>query len=144
MTVTVRSLTFSLLQHRYAILRLVPDSTVPVWASAGEFFSITRTQDEISIVCAEENVPVNERPSDLWCALKVHGPFKFDEIGILAGFAAPLAVAKIGIFVISTFDTDYLLVQSKDVRNAIATLQSAGHRFVNTDINLEVSKESDA
>ena len=144
MTTPVRLLTLSLLQPRYAILRLAPDSAAPAWASAGEFFSITRTQAEISIVCAEANIPVNERPSNLWRALKVHGPFKFDEIGILASLAAPLAVSKIGIFVISTFNTDYLLVQSKDVQNAIATLQSAGHRFVNTDIDLKDSKESDA
>jgi hypothetical protein len=144
MSVPVPLLTLSLLPHRYAIVRLAPDFTVPVWASVGEFFSITRTQDEISIVCAEKNIPVNERPPQLWHAMKVHGPFKFDEIGILAGLAVPLAVARIGIFVVSTFDTDYLLVQAKDVRNAIATLQSAGHRFTNTDINLENSKESDA
>ena len=95
--------------------------------------------DESSVIAA-----ARERPSNLWRALKVHGPFKFDEIGILASLAAPLAVSKIGIFVISTFNTDYLLVQSKDVQNAIATLQSAGHRFVNTDIDLKDSKESDA
>ena len=144
MTLPIRSLTLSLLQHRYAILRLAPDSPVPAWASAGDFFSITRTSDELSIVCPAENILATQLPDAVWHAIKVHGPFAFEEIGILASLTTPLATAKIGIFVISTFDTDYLLVQSKDIRNAIATLQSTGHSFINTDINTGDSKESDA
>jgi hypothetical protein len=141
MTAPARSLTLSLLRDIYAVLQFATDSAVPAWASAGEFFSVTRTQDELSVVCAIENIPVNERPRVSWRALKVHGPFKFDEIGILASLATPLAAAKIGIFVISTFGTDYLLVQSKEVCNAISALQSAGHNFVYNDFSLEYSKE---
>jgi uncharacterized protein len=139
-----RPLTLSLLPGQYAILRSAPDAAVPTWASVGKFFSITRAHDELSVVCAAEDIPASDRPETLWHVFKVHGPFKFDEIGILASLAAPMAVAEVGIFVISTFDTDYLLVQSRDLRKAISTLQSAGHKCVDSDFHFTDSKESEA
>lgn len=137
-----RSLTLSLLCERYAIVRLASDAAIPAWASRGEFFSITSTPDELSIVCASENVPANDRPPLNWGAFKVHGPFQFDEIGVLSSLAAPLAAARIGIFVVSTFDTDYLFVQSKDICHAVATLQSAGHTILDRDSILQKPKEN--
>ncbi len=143
MTAPARSLTLSLLHDRYAILRFAPDVAVPAWATAGRFLNITRTVDELSIVCVADIVPANERSVADWCVLKVHGPFQFDEIGVLASLATPLAAAQIGIFVVSTFETDYLLIQCKDLRKAMATLQSAGHTIIENDFHPQKVKEND-
>jgi hypothetical protein len=127
MTAPSRHMTLTVLRGRYVILQFPPDAPVPAWAAPGEFSSITRTSQELSIVCLRENAPLAQLPAADWHAIKVHGPFQFDEIGVLASLATPLAAAEIGIFVVSTFDTDYLLIQSKDIRRAIAALKSAGH-----------------
>lgn len=94
-----------------------------------EFASVTRTKDELSIVCPAEKVPEAVQAEADWALIKVHGPFAFNEVGILASFAAPLAEAGIGIFTISTFDTDYILVKAQSRDAACAALQSAGHRL---------------
>lgn len=138
-----RALTLSVLAAEYAIVRLAADAEVPQWA-VGEFFSVTRTPDELSIVCEAASIPAGELPTAMWRALRAHGPFAFDEIGILASLAAPLASARIGIFVISTFETDYLLVQSKDISGAISALRSAGHRVIEADCPCNDSKENKA
>lgn len=143
MTAPSHSLALSLLPDLYAVIRFAPDAIVPLWASQGEFSSITRTQDELSIVCPAGNIPSTDRPDIFWRALKVHGPFQFDQVGILSRLASPLASANIGIFVISTFDTDYLLLQSKDIRNAISTLRAAGHSVVESNSSFNDTKESE-
>src|SRR3974390_3095092 len=129
MTAPARAFTLSLLPSLFAVVRFASDAAAPAWASHGEFFSITKTQDELSVVCPMENIPSSNRPDILWCALKVHGPFQFDETGVLASLASPRAAANVGIFVISTFDTDYLFLQFKDIRNALSALRAAGHNI---------------
>ena len=143
MHTSTRPLTLSALRGNYAILRLAPGAPVPAWATKSEFFSVTRTPDELSIVCALENVPFADRPSAQWLALKVQGPFQFDDVGVLANLATPLAAAHIGIFVIATFDTDYVLVQAKDADRTIATLQAAGHTIVETNSVFKDTKENE-
>lgn len=143
MCASARTLTLSILPHRFSILRFAPDAAVPAWASHGDFFSITRTADELSIVCAKINVPAVLQTGTDWRVLKVHGPFQFDEIGVLENLSTPLAATAIGIFIISTFDTDYLLVQSKDLRKACTTLQAAGHAITDSDSVFNNTKEND-
>jgi uncharacterized protein len=143
MTPNRRSLTLSLLRDRYTILQFSANATVPAWATNGDFFSVTRSSDELSIVTQITNLPVWEKAETEWCVFKLHGPFAFNEIGILASLAEPFAKQEIGIFVISTFDTDYLLVQSGQVRKAIGVLNDAGHNLVNTDFNFEDTKENE-
>ncbi len=90
-----------------------------------DFCSITRTADEVSIVCPLGRVPDDVRRESGWRCLKVEGPLDFALTGILASLAVPLAQAGISIFAISTYDTDYLLV--KDLDGAVATLTGEGH-----------------
>lgn len=111
----------------FAIVRLAADAPLPSWATAGDFFSVTRTRDELSVVCPANQVPSSFTAEKRWRALKVQGPFAFSEVGVLAALAAPLAHAKVSLFAISTFDTDYLLVGEKKLDAAIAALRSAGH-----------------
>jgi hypothetical protein len=115
---------------RFAICKLAPDDSVPTWATSDGFFSITRTGDELSIVCAESHVPGDVRCERDWQCLRVVGSMAFTEIGVLASLIAPLAAARISVFAISTFDTDYLLVKAKDWTATLVELKHVGHEIL--------------
>jgi uncharacterized protein len=100
---------------------------VPEWATQGQFFSITRTGDELSVIAESALVPERWRSQESWRVMKVHGPFNLSEVGVLAALVAPLAAAGVSVFTISTFDTDYLLVQCNRLREAVAGLRNASH-----------------
>lgn len=125
------NLTLSVLPGRYAICRLGPDEPIPDWAGAGDFISITRTGDELSIVCAEISVPQGMKSDGDWRCLKAEGPLDLSLTGVLASLANPLAEARINIFAVSTFDTDYLLVKEEFLSRAAEVLVRAGHRLHN-------------
>jgi uncharacterized protein len=127
MDAATRHLELSLLPERFAISRLAADAPIPAWAMQGPLFSVTRTGDELSIVTELSRVPVGVQSQPGWRVLKVHGPFVLSEIGVLAALATPLAEAKISLFAVSTFDTDYLLVASETLSAAISALERAGH-----------------
>jgi hypothetical protein len=110
---------------------MAPGDDVPPWAIAPGFFSITRTPDELSIVTAQDAPPTGILHEPGWRCLKLAGQFDFALTGILASLATPLADAGVGIFAISTYNTDYVLVKQADLTQAVAALQAAGHR-VNT------------
>jgi hypothetical protein len=122
-----RSFELSLLPETFAICRLAPDAVVPEWATQGRFFSVTRTSDELSVIAEKAFVPSRLRTDASWRVLKVHGPFDFSEVGVLAAMVAPLATAGVSVFTISTFDTDYLLVQCSQLRDALGALRNAAH-----------------
>ncbi len=119
-------LTLSILPDAFAICRLSPAEDVPEWAMIGEFVSITHTGDELSIVCAEENVPSDVKADRGWRALKVAGPLDLALTGVLTSLANPLAQAQINLFAVSTFDTDYLLVKGYNLERACDVLRQAG------------------
>lgn len=125
-----RELRLSLLAGTLAICRLDPGAPHPAWADAPGFRSITRTEEELSVVCDERAVPAGVKAERGWRALKLRGPIPFAETGILAALARPLAEAKIGIFAVSTYDTDYVLVKEGDLDAARAALAAAGHEIV--------------
>jgi len=122
-----RSFELSLLPETFAICRLSPEAVVPEWATRGQFFSITRTREELSVIAETAFVPENLLPKLSWRVMKVHGPFNLSEVGVLAALVAPLAGAGVSVFTISTFDTDYLLVQCIQLREAITAFRHAGH-----------------
>lgn len=124
---TARKLELTLLPHEYAVSRLEPNAPFPKWAAQGHFFSVTRSSDELSVVCEEAFVPQGVKSQPNWRILRVHGPFAFTEVGVMASIASPLAEAKISLFAVSSFDTDYLLVQLANLDTAIGALQQAGH-----------------
>ncbi|HXY03151.1 MAG TPA: ACT domain-containing protein, partial [Terriglobales bacterium] len=104
---------------------------LPAWAiSAESFMSITRSKDELSIVCPEDSVPPEHRTGSRWACFKLEGPFSFSAVGILTSFIAPLAEAGIPIFAVSTYDTDYVLVKEEDAARATEALERAGHQSV--------------
>jgi hypothetical protein len=119
--------TFTLLSESFAVARLNADAPLPEWAR-GEFVSITRTRDELSIVCRDDGVPADVTAARGWRCLRAEGPFALDETGIAASFVAPLASASISVFIIATYDTDYLLLDGTVLARAIEVLRAAGHR----------------
>ena len=120
---------FRALAGRYAVCRLKPDAGVPAWA-VGPFVNLTRTAEELAIICPAERVPGDVRAERGWRVLKLVGPFPFTATGVLAAIAAPLARAGISLLSIATYDTDYFLVSVERFDEAVAVLAEAGHRKV--------------
>ncbi len=122
------NLTLSILPDTFSICRLDPNERVPDWVRTYSFVSMTRTADELSIVCLDKDVPIEVKADRDWRCLKVEGPLDLSLTGVLASLAVPLAEARIAIFAISTFDTDYLLVKEHALADAISALEQAGHK----------------
>ena len=115
-------LTLRLLNEKYSVCRLGKNDTIPTWTLQGEFFSITKTDDELSVVCLQENIPADIKCEKDWRILKVEGPLDFSLVGILASICSLMAQEQISIFALSTYDTDYILVKQKNIEAAINTL----------------------
>ncbi|HEX7708896.1 MAG TPA: ACT domain-containing protein [Thermoanaerobaculia bacterium] len=109
-----------------AVCRLPAESAIPSWVS-GTFTSITRTPEEVSIVCDQQCVPHDVQASRGWRLLKVSGPIAFETTGVAAALIQPLADANISVFLIATYDTDYLLLQESSFNRALDRLRDAGH-----------------
>lgn len=120
-------LTLSVLPDRYAICRLDPRDAAPAWAGTEGFVSITRTANELSIVCPEQNVPAGTKCVVGWRVLRCEGPLDFSLTGIVVSIAEPLADAGVAIFPIATHDTDYLLVKDPQLDIAVHALTAYGH-----------------
>jgi uncharacterized protein len=116
----------SVLPATFAISRLHPSAPIPDWSQQGSFFTITRTELELSIVCEERLVPTGMKAERGWRCLHLHGPIPFEVTGVIAALTKPLADAKISVSAIATYDTDYLLVKSDTLAAAIAALKAAG------------------
>jgi hypothetical protein len=115
------------LPERFAVCRLSSDAPIPSWVTDKEFFSITRTADELSLVCSQDCVPEGIQSEREWRCLRVAGTMPFSTVGVVAGLSRPLADAGIGIFLVSTFDTDYLLAKEADWARALEVLRRQGY-----------------
>lgn len=120
-------LTLQLIPGEFAVCRLPATEAVPAWAGSAVFSSVTRTADELSVLCPAAQVPAGVPHESGWRLLKLQGPFAFTETGILAAVLTPLAAAKIGILATATFDTDYVLVQDGRLEAACRAIEAAGH-----------------
>lgn len=119
-------LRITILPLRLAVSRLPSDHPVPSWAR-GAFTSVTRTDAELSIICDDSAVPDEVQAERDWRAVRVEGPIPFEVTGVAAALAAPLAEARISVFLLATYDTDYLLVKEDSFRRAVEVLRAAGH-----------------
>jgi len=122
-----RTLKLELLPDVYAVCRLDKNAPVPDWATSGLFCSVTRTAEELSVVCPDARVPPCVQKDSGWRVLMVEGPLDLSLTGVLASLAAPLARADISIFAISTYDTDYLMVKNQQAAEAIQVLRAEGY-----------------
>jgi hypothetical protein len=123
----IHQLTIVVYSEGYAVCRLDPHGTVPEWAGGANFLSITRTRNELSIVCEEKKVPELVHAERNQRLMQIEGTMPFTLSGVLASVAAPLASAGISTFAVSTYDTDYLLVSEEDLQEATQVLEAAGH-----------------
>ena len=116
-----------LLAGRYAVRRLPANAPVPawVWGGTGEFTSVTRTRDELSVICSVDCLPETAGTEPGWDCLRLEGAFGLDEPGVLASVVAPLAEAGMSVFAVATYDTDYLLV--RNAARAAEALRRVGH-----------------
>ncbi|QDV38018.1 ACT domain-containing protein [Tautonia plasticadhaerens] len=126
---SARPLVLDLLPGSFAVSRLDPGAAVPGWADrpGSPLSSRTRTADELSVVCPADLVPEGVRAERGWRAFRVEGPLPFALTGVLASIAGPLADAGVNLFVVSTFDTDYVLVPGRLLDRAAAALEAEGH-----------------
>jgi hypothetical protein len=115
--------------ERLSVSRLPVDAPWPVPPADSSFYSVTRTGDELSVVSSEDAAPLGEhvRVEADWRALEVSGPLDFGMVGVMASLTAPLADVDVSVFVISTYDTDYVLVHAAALERAVEALRAAGH-----------------
>ncbi len=126
----MKKLTLKLLPGELAVWKVLPGAQMPSFPlEKPGFWSLTRTGEETSIVSDYEMVPPGTPSQAGWRCFSVIGPLDFSLTGILASLASTLAEAGIPIFVISTFDTDHILVRKNQVNNAIKVLKAAGHEM---------------
>ena len=122
-------LVLSVLEETFSIHRLAPDASLPEAVSECDFYSLSKTTDELSLVCPEHLAVKSEKSNPDWKCLKVAGPLDFELTGILAGITEVLAKEKFSVFAISTFDTDYILIKKQGLTAAISALERAGYQF---------------
>jgi hypothetical protein len=120
----------SLIEGELGVARLAAEDPAPAWSQSGSITSLTRTADEFSVVCAASAIPPGVHAERGWRCLRVAGPLDFSLTGILASILAPLAAAKVSVFTLSSYETDYVLVRSHSLETAIECLRAAGHEVV--------------
>ncbi|CAL9674324.1 hypothetical protein SUDANB176_07652 (plasmid) [Streptomyces sp. enrichment culture] len=123
----------TLLPGEYAIVQYPADADLPTWAcrESSQFLSVTRTADELSVICPVRILPDATRCDIGWHCLRVNGTSGLDEPGVLVSVAGPLAAADLSVFVIATYATDYVLV--RDAERAAGILRSVGHEVHGVD-----------
>lgn len=124
------SLGLSILKETFAVCRFSPTEKIPDWALKGSLYSVTKTSDELSIVCPQELVGKAEKIDMGWRVFKIEGPLDFSLVGIIANLSSTLAKGGVSVFVISTYDTDYVLVKEENLEKAIELLSKAGHKII--------------
>lgn len=120
-------LNLTLQPGRLSVCQLPADSALPAWAASAAFVAVTRTAEELSLVVPEALAPAEIKQEAGWRCLKVHGPLGFGLTGILASILEPLAKARISVFAVSTFNTDYVLIKETNAEAAVAALRTSGH-----------------
>ena len=121
------ALRLTVLDDTFAVCRLPADAVVPEWAWTGEVACVTRTRDELSIVCRGDLVPADVLREGGWRCLRVRGPLPFTLTGVFSRIAQPLADAGISLFAVMTYDTDYVMVKDEALADAVDALMAAGH-----------------
>ena len=112
---------------QFAICKLQPEDSIPLWATSGPVWSVTRTATELSVVCSQEKLPQNIEAERNWRILETVGPLPFEMVGVLSSLAVPLTEAGVSVFALSTFETDLILVREKSFEIACQVLNKAGH-----------------
>jgi hypothetical protein len=120
----------TVLKNTFAIYQLDPDSDIPLWFDKSDFFSITRTDEEISVICKQPDTTASGEyvSAENRRIIRANGPFDLSLTGIIAGMTAALAKSQISVFTVSTYNTDYILVEEKDLLPAVDALRQNGYK----------------
>jgi hypothetical protein len=118
------------ISQKFAVCRLAPDAPLPSWAISGDIWSVTRTPIELSVVCSQNSLPQNLAAERNWVALQVVDPISFGMVGVLSSLTVPLADAGVSIFVLSTYETDFVFVRDESLEKACRVLTQVGHEIV--------------
>ena len=120
----------TVLKNTFAIYQLDPDSDIPLWFDKSDFFSITRTDEEISVICKQPDTTASGEyvSAENRRIIRANGPFDLSLTGIIAGITAALAKSQISVFTVSTYNTDYILVEEKDLLPAVDALRQNGYK----------------
>jgi hypothetical protein len=118
-----------LLEGNFTIHRLSPSAEIPVEVFSSVFLNISKTEEELSIVCPSSLELKSEHRDNDWVCIKVRGSLDFGLTGVLAKLCGVLAEAQLSIFAISTYDTDYILVKATKANKAVSALETAGYKF---------------
>ena len=130
MTMELHSITLEQASGEYAVSRLDAAAPIPAWADGAGFVSISRSRQELSIVCAAARVPPGTVSEKEWSCWRFVGPFAFGATGIVLSVVRPLSLGGLGVFVVSTYDGDHLLLKTQHLPAAVRLLNDAGHVLV--------------
>ena len=122
-----RQLHLSILKERYGICALPNTAQIPEWALKASLVSITRTKKELTIVCRQDVIPSQCQRDLNWRCFRLDGTFDLNQIGVISSISLPLAQNGISIYIISTYNTDYFLVEEEKVEQTISILSGCGH-----------------
>lgn len=126
---SMKPIKLELSSKKYAVMRFEKDEALPEWVYKADWFSITKTDDELSVVCSEEVVEFEGMIEKDFRMFKVVGPLDFSMVGIIAQLSNICQLASVSIFVLSTYDTDYLMIREKDTNVAIKAFEN-NHIYV--------------
>ncbi|WP_108781414.1 ACT domain-containing protein [Pontivivens insulae] len=129
-----RSLRIEAVPGLYAVARLPADAAIPDWINGPGFQSVTRSDDELTLVCCQDRIPGHFEMERDWHCIRTVGPFPFDAAGVVASLIAPLSENGIGVFVICTFDGEHVLISARKAELAMDCLSAAGHSVTTWDI----------
>lgn len=130
MNTELHSITLEQATGQYAVSRLDAAAPIPAWADGEGFVSISRSRHELSIVCAAARVPPGTVSEREWSCWRFVGPFAFGATGIVLSVVRPLSLGGLGVFVVSTYDGDHLLLKTQDLPAAVRLLNHAGHVLI--------------
>ena len=122
----MQQLKFIILEGEYSLCRLAASASIPSWIYDSDFYTISKSKNELSLICESKFIPADIRKSDNWKLLKIDAVLDLSLTGITAKFSKPLADANVNLCVIATFDTDYIMVQTAKLDIAKAALQNEG------------------
>jgi len=128
-----RKLQFYLLNDKFSVNKLAQFAEIPAILARGEMVFVSRTDEELCIICPEFMAPNNVQQELGWRCIKIEGQFKLDEVGVMTSALMPLTEANVPAVSISTYNTDYLFVLEENLVNAVQALQKAGHEFVHKE-----------
>jgi len=120
-------LTLTLMKEEFSLAKLDPFAGIPTWAVRGEFWAVTRSGADVSVVCATDAIPEGVEATHGWRTLELEGPISFAETGILDSVIEPLSHADISILAVSAYDTNFVLVRDEDIERACTILLGVGH-----------------